>query len=923
MSTRHLRYFFRPKSIAVIGASARHENLGSVVLRNLIDSGYEGELFVVNQRGYTRVQRKPCVAKVRHLPKVPDVAIICTPPTTVPRLVRQLGRFGVKAVMILMGGLSRTQSRSGRPLKDSVYAMAERYGVRVLGPNSLGILVPGHKMNASYAHLDVKAGNVAYVGQSGIMGSAMIDWAHGRGIGFSHFLTLGDAVDVEITDIIDYLAGDPNTKTILLHLERISSAAGFISAVRAASRSKLVLAVKSGRVAASQDPPVVAPPGVVSADQVYDAVFHRAGVLRVTSTDEMFDALATLSSAKRLRGDRLAIISNGVGPSVLATDGLVLNGGRLAKLSQETIKRIAQILPAFWTRRNPIDLSAAADEVRYGRVMEIVAADPGVDALLVMYAPTQAASPLSVARAVADVAKKIDRQVLASWIGLTSVRESRELLDREGVPQFFTPDKAVRAFMHMVHNREHQEVLLETPPALTDKTSLDRVRVPRIIDRVKKERRNLLHVREVREMLKAFDVPFVDTLFAEKIDDLCAAAETVGYPVALKLLHTANTRPFWYQAIGNRPWRGIILALENETRLRAAAARLAERASRIYRDGRSLGYAVQSMRSGMGYIQLNVAITRDAVFGPLLLFGEGGPPTSIMSDRRIGLPPLNIALARDLVRGARVYSLIKTFGERTDALVDELCKVLVHLSQLVVDNPEIEGLEINPLLMNRDGLLALDAMCRLGEPRASVIHAYPEDLREEATTRSGRRVTLRPIRGEDEPAHAAFARRLSPDSIRFRFFHHRTSIGHTEMARLTQIDYDREMAFIATEQTDEGAQTLAVVRTWTDADNIACEFAIIVRDDLKGEGLGSLLLRKMIAYSRQRGTLLMTGTVLPENQPMLRLASKFEFQSRYNTREGVTEVWLRLNEPANDWQRGRIRIPGHDYIEDDDEDDAD
>ncbi|CAM2009718.1 GNAT family N-acetyltransferase [Acanthopleuribacter pedis] len=921
MSTRHLRYFFRPKSIAVIGASARHENLGSVVLRNLIDAGYEGELFVVNQRGYARVQNKPCFAKVRHLPKVPSMAIICTPPTTVPRLVRQLGRFGVKAALILMGGLSRTQSRSGRPLKDSVYAAAERYGVRVLGPNSLGILVPGHRMNASYAHLNVKPGNVAYVGQSGIMGSAMIDWAHGRGIGFSHFLTLGDAVDVEITDIIDYLAGDPNTKTILLHLERITSAAGFISAVRAASRSKLVLAVKSGRVAEAQETPAVPPSGILSTDQVYDAVFHRAGVLRVHSTDEMFDALATLSAAKKLRGERLAIISNGVGPSVLATDGLVLNGGRLAKVSEETIKRLAKILPAFWTRRNPIDLSAAANEVRYARVMEIVAADPGVDALLVMYAPTQAAPPIAVARAVAETAKNIDRPVLVSWIGLTSVRESRELFDSMGVPQYFTPDKAVRAFMHMVHNNRHQAVLLETPPALTDKSSLDRAKVPEIIDRAKKERRNLLHVREVRDILTAFDVPFVDTRFSENVDELCEAAADLGYPVALKFLHSANTRPFWYQAAGNRPFRGIVLAIDSEARLRAAAGRLVERARERYRDGRGLGYAVQTMRSGMGYIQLNVAVTRDPVFGPLLLFGEGGPPTAVMSDRRIGLPPLNIALARDLVRGAWVYSLIQAFGDRSDVLLDELCKILVHLSQLVVDNPEIEGLEVNPLLMNRDGLIALDGMCRLGEPRASLIQAYPEELRELAVTRKGRRVELRPIRGEDEPAHAEFARRLSRESIRFRFFHHRTSIGHTEMARLTQIDYDREMAFIATEGIKGVSHTLAVIRIWIDADNISCEFAIIVRDDLAGEGLGSMLMRKMIDYARARGILIMTGTVLPENEPMLRLASRHDFQSRYNSDEGVMEIWLPLNEPANEWQRRRMRIPGSYNPDEDDEDD--
>lgn len=914
MSTRHLEAFFQPKSITVVGASDKPK-LGGVVLRNLLECGYRGQLTVINSGGYDEVLGVPCHTEVGRLGHAPDLAILCTPPTTIPRLVRQLGRRGVPAALILMGGLAATPSRSGRPLTESVRAAARPFGMRLLGPNSLGILAPRQKLFASYAHMNVLPGEVAYVGESAVLGSALIDWACGRGIGFSHFLTLGDSVDVDMADVIDYLASDAATRAILLHIEHVHDARRFIAAVRAASRGKLVLAIKSGHAPASQRPVEIVAPGVPEGDAVYDAVLRRAGALRVYSTDELFDALETLTRMRPLRGERLAIVSNGFGPGAMATDALLARGGELAPLSDATRAALQDGLPPFSRAGNPLDLSVLATPAHYTRVLELLARDPGVDAALLVHAPSRLAEADSFARAAIEASASSRFNLLTSWMGQSSVGAARQTLDAAGIPTYETPDKAVQAFMHMVRHRRNQMHLRETPAAVELAGDSRSEAARKAVRRALQSGRDSLLPAELRQLLSAYGIPVAPATDLRRASAVTGLVQKLGGPIALRIVHEAHCRPFVYEPRQRSRWRGVRFDVASEDELQQALRQLQDWVAHQFPDSRVLGYTAQPMRRGRGSAQISVGFTRDAVFGPLLLFGAGGRSVTTLEDRRIGLPPLNLALARDLIRNSSIERLLQEGSPNPDQDLQALSTLLVALSQMLIEIPELQGLEINPLTLSRDGLLALDMTANLGDPHAQAplaIAAYPQALCEWVVLpRSGRHVELRPIRGEDEPAHLAFHQRLSPRSIRFRYFYNRKSFSHAELAQMTQIDYDREMVFIASavHPADGGQETLGEVRAWRDPDNIRAEFSVVVRDDLRGEGLGRTLLKKMIGYCRDQGTLEIVGSVLPDNEPMLKLARRLGFESRHNETGDVIELRAQLRRPRHEWQRQRLQLP--------------
>lgn len=912
MPTRNLEAFFQPKSITVVGASEK-EKLGGVVLRNLVESGFEGHLTAINPGGYETVYGVPCHAEVSKLAKPPDLAILCTPPTTIPGLVRQLGRRGVPAALILMGGLASTLSKSARPLTESVREAARPTGVRVLGPNSLGILVPRHKLFASYAHMNVLPGEVAYIGESSLLGSALIDWACGRGIGFSHFLTLGDTVDVDMADVIDYVASDPKTRAILLHIEQVRDARRFIAAVRAASRGKLVLAIKSGHVAASQRPVEQVAPGIADGDAVYDAVLRRAGALRVNSTDELFDALETLTRMRPLHGEKLAILGNGFGPVAVATDALVKQGGQLAKLSDTTRGALTAEMPTFAHANNPIDLGVLATPAHYARALALLGHDANVDAMLVVHAPSRQADTEAFARAVIEAQPQVN--VLTSFMGQASVQKARDTLDTAGIATYETPDKAVQAFMHRVRHRRNQEHLRETPAAVMLAHPQDREAARDLVRQVAHSGRDYLLPDELRQLLTAYGIPVAPAIEVRRTRDVRSMAAKIGLPMAMRILHEAHCHPFAYDERARSRWRGLRFDLASEEEVQTAVTQLQNWAKEHYAESRVLGFTAQPMRRGRGSVQISVGFTRDAVFGPLLLFGAGGRNVTTLSDRRIGLPPVNLALARDLIRGSSIDHVLLEGSRQPEQDRLALCGVLVALSQMIVEIPQLRGLEINSLLLSRDGLLALDMTADLGDPKQMAplaIPAYPQALSEWVELpKSGRHVELRPIRGEDEPAHLLFHQRLSPRSIRFRYFFNRKSFSHAELAQMTQIDYEREMVFIASavHPADGGHETLGEVRSWSDPDNICAEFSLVVRDDLRGEGLGRTLLQKMIRYCRERGTLEIVGSVLPDNKPMLALAEQLGFKCRLDEEQDLMELRLRLRSPRNDWQRERLKLP--------------
>lgn len=910
MSTKYLKRFFKPKSIVVFGASEKENSMGGVVLQNLLEGGYQGKLMVVNKRGYKTVFGVPCYASLSKLPEMPDLAIICSPPDTVADLIRKLGAHMVKAAMILTGGLSRSSEARGNCLRDDIREAAKPYGIRILGPDCMGLLVPGQKMNASYSHVNILKGKVSYIGQSGLLGTAMIDWANGQEIGFSHFLTLGDGVDIDLPSIIDYLAQDPYTQAILIQLDQlVGSSRNFLSSLRAASRNKLVLVLKSD-IIFDEDKTAELAPGISDEDLVYDAALRRAGVVRVDTSDQLYNALETLSRMKPMRGERLAIVCNGMGPNALATDQLLRTGGELSELTDETITALREVLPEHWNLKNPIDLHADANPERFAKATQILTKDKNVDAVLVIHAPTRLAPGIDTADEIIKVARNTPRNVLTCWMGRSTAIESRNHFNGAGVPTFITPEEAVNAFMHMVEFRRNQEVMKQTPAQFINQNEQNHRRAQQLLKDAREQGRDYLTHSEACDLLDQYDIPVANTQYADDVDQVVEVAQKLGGAVAVKVMHQENIYPFNYDNKNHIRWKDLALDLFSSGDVKQAVTQMAYRMQERFPDDDLMGFCVQQMKRGFQSIQINMGITRDPTFGPMLLFGTGGYAVDVMADRQVMLPPLNLSLARQLVKNSHVYSVLKENSEQLERDLDQLSQLLIKLSQMVVELPTLQGLEINPLIINRRGVLAVDVAVSLGEPSALAISPYPEDLSEDIKLkRSGRKAIVRPIKGEDEPNHLEFYNKLSAESIRLRYFYSRGIPTHSELANWTQIDYDREMAFIVTapKQDGPGWETLGVVRTVTDADNISAEFSVVIRDDLQGEGLGVVLMQKAVEYSRTRGTLKLMGSTLTSNKGMQGLAKKLGFKNSYNMEEDVIEMEMMLNEPTEDWQIYRLQ----------------
>ncbi|EON90748.1 GNAT family acetyltransferase [Marinobacter lipolyticus SM19] len=914
MSTRYLESLFNPSSIVVIGASERADNLGGMVLRNLLGGGYPGQLLVINQNDYDNVHGVPCVRKVSKMEFCPDLAIICTPPDTVPKMVRKLGEAGVRTAIVMTGGMSRTHSKTGQPLMYSVRDAARETGIRVLGPNTIGLMVPARSLNATYAHMGAIPGKVAFVGQSGTVASSIIDWAFARGVGFSYFLTLGDGMDIDHDDLIDYLAQDSQTRAILLHIENIPNPRRFMSAVRVASRTKPVIAVKSGRTPESEWFAHQLPAGVTRSDPIYDAMLQRAGVLRVDGLGQMFDALETLTRMRPLRRETLAIMANGVGPGVLAVDRLIDLGGELAQLSESSIEALAENLPPYWTRKNPIDLNYDASPELYAKAIKILAKDPEVANVLVMYAPSLTEDSLQIADAVVHAAKGSRLNVFTCWLGQSTVMDARDEFYRAGLPSFFNPEKAVMAFMQHVRHQRVQRLLTETPESFTDHFD-DRTQTRRVVVGALRSGRMHLSNREAREVVRDYGINTIETIYCDDVEEVLEAFAVERRPVDITVIHQQTCYPFLELSTGQRRFKGTIQKLNSEAAIIESCRVLIDEYQQHFPDSGFLGFAVQRSYQHVGGIEFSVGITRDSVFGPLVVCGAAGAQINVMTDRQIALPPLNMVLARELLRRTYMYKLLKEHSLKPEEDIRAVSETLVTLSQIVIDIPEIRGLEISPLLFNQQGAVAVNIAIDLDDkPGRPIIQPYPRELEEWIMLpKSGRRVIIRPVLAEDEPAHRVFHELQSPESIRYRFFQYRKHFSREDVAQMVQIDYDREMVFIANapREDGEGEETLGTVRVWTDADNLRCEFAVMVHDNMKGEGLGVALMQKMIDYCRSRGTVEMVGNVLPDNRPMLQLAEHLGFEIQYNMEEEVMDLRLVLNEPDKDWQRERLLKSSH------------
>lgn len=892
MSVRNLARLFRPGSVAVIGASTRPQAVGTVLMRNLLQGGFTGPIMPVNPK-HQSIQGVLAYKDVASLPLTPDLAVISTPPASVVPAIRELGERGTRAAVVLTAGLTSNKDESGRVLQQVLLEEARRLDMRILGPNCLGLLVPGVGLNASFAPAPALPGKIAFVSQSGALCTAVLDWARPKGIGFSHFISLGDAADVDFGDVLDYLGSDPETRAILLYIESIHERRNFMSAARAAARNKPVLAIKAGRVAEGAKAAASHTGALAGADAVYDAAIRRAGMLRVYDFEELFAGVETLARSRPPKGERLAILTNGGGIGVLATDDLIELGGKLAELPADTIAKLDTVLPATWSRANPIDIIGDAQGSRYVNALNILLDSRDIDSVLVMHAPTAISSPTEIAEAVIRCVKERRKSnVAACWVGDETVSAARRMFSDAGIPSFETPGSAVRAFMHLVRYRRNQELLMETPPSAPTGFSPDTDRARAIVQAALAKGTSMMSEPDAKAVLSAYGVPTIETRVAANPAEAGQIAAELGGIIALKILSADITHK---SDVG-----GVRLNLNTPAEVEQAAHAMLGRITKSFPDARIDGFTVQRMSRRPGAHELIIGVSTDPIFGPVILFGQGGTAVEVIADRTVALPPLNMALARGMIEETRVYKLLKGYRDRPAADLDAVALALTQVSQLIVDIPEIVELDINPLFADAQGVIALDARIKVapvpaGKAHRLAIRPYPKALEEDFVMTDGRTALLRPIRPEDEPNHHVFISRLSNEDVRFRFFGLVHQLPHSEMARLTQIDYDREMAFVATGPGADGKEeTLAVVRTVTSPDNERAEFAIVVRSDLKGSGLGRKLLTKMIDYCRSRGTAWMVGQVLTDNYRMLKFVESLGFIRGPYQDGDVVEVKLDL-----------------------------
>ncbi|GMV47590.1 MAG: bifunctional acetate--CoA ligase family protein/GNAT family N-acetyltransferase [Burkholderiaceae bacterium] len=883
MSIRHLDDLFDPASVAVIGASTRPGSVGATVWRNLRQGRYAGPRWAVNLR-HRQVDGERAYASVAELPEAPALAIVCTPPAGVPQLIAELGAKGTRAAVVLTAGFTREQ-------KQAMLDAARPYLLRVLGPNGLGLLSPPVGLNASFAHTDIGAGGLAFVSQSGALVTAMLDWARGRGIGFSRVVSLGEIADIDFGDMLDWLASDAHTRAVLLYAESLSAARKFMSAARAAARNKPVLMVKAGRSAAGERAAASHTGALAGSDLVIDAAVRRAGMLRVDTLQDLFIAAETLAYfsgasevGERAARARVTLLTNGGGAGVLAADAAAALGVELATLAPATVQALSAGLPANWSHANPVDIIGDAPVERYVHTLSTLLATPDTGTILFMHAPTAIVPALDIARALVPLVRDHPGRLASCWLGDGAVAAARALFHEAGIPTYETPEQAVHALAMLGAYLQHQELLIEAPPwtehADAEPPTLDLDRVRKLVDDAlaagQDPERVWLSEPDAKALLDACGIPVVPTrIVAPQPEAAAAAASALGFPAVLKILSPQITHK---SDVG-----GVALDLGSAAEVHAAAAAMLARVTARRPDAALEGFTLQPMVRRPQALELIAGTHVDTLFGPVVLFGAGGTRVEVVADRALALPPLNQPLARALVQRTQVAKLLAGWRDVPPADLPALARVLIALGQLLAAEPRIAEIDINPLLADAAGVIALDARVRVdaaapGGAERFAIRPYPAELAESFVWEGEgqpRTVTMRPIRPEDEPQHLAFLARLDPADIRMRIFYSRRSIERSELARLTQIDYEREMAFIASAALEHGPgeETLGVVRAQVDPDNIEAEFGILVRSDLKGTGLGHRLLAKMIDFLRSRGTQRLVATVLLDNRRMRELAA--------------------------------------------------
>lgn len=874
MPRHYLHPLFNARSVAVFGASEREDSVAGTLFRNLRQAGYKGEVYPVNPK-YATVFGVRCYASAGELPAVPELALIATPASTVVSIMQACGQHGIRHAIVLSAGF-REVGEQGMALEDALVAIARQYGIRFIGPNCLGIQRPSIGLNATFSQGVTQAGDLALVSQSGALCTAMLDWAETNGIGFSSVISTGASADLDFGEILDYLAVDTQTKGILLYIEGIRDARRFMSALRATARFKPIVMVKVGRHATGAKAVMSHTGALVGSDAVFDALVRRAGVVRVNTILQLFASARALSTHIQPTGNRLAIVTNGGGPGVMATDLAVDMGVRMAELSPETIETLNGVLPSNWSQDNPLDIIGDATAARYRAAVDACLRDDNVDGVLAMLTPQAMTRPTEAAQAVVDAAKTSSKPVLTCWMGEAQVIEGRRLFKQAGIPYFTTPEPAVEVFSFLSAFYENQRLLMQTPGPLSHQAEPDVEGARLIIESALAHGRHLLNEVESKALLSAFHIPIAQTLIARDPMEAMLLAQQLGFPVAMKI----NSPDITHKSDVN----GVRLGLSSGQAVRAAFGEMLADIKRLRPDATLDGIVIEPMAARPHAREVLLGMTSDPVLGPVIVFGAGGVDVEALQDRAVTLPPLNHYLARDLIRRTRVATLLGPFRNRPPIDMDALENVLLRLSEMVCELPWLAEIDINPLLVDEHGALALDARIVIA-PRVPTadryghmaIHPYPAHLVTRWQLPSGNDVLIRPIRPEDADLTQGFVRSLSEESKYFRFMDAVRELSPTMLARLTQIDYTREMALLALTEIDGREVELGVARYAINPDAESCEFALVVDDRWQKQGIGHKLMDVLMDVARSKGLKVMEGEVLKTNRPMLKLVEALGF----------------------------------------------
>jgi len=891
MGKHYLNKLFEPDAVAVFGASDREGAVGNLVFKNMIEGGFKGNVFPINPK-HKKVQGRKAFPDLKRVGKPVDLAVITAPAATVPGIIEACGNYGIKDAVVISAGF-REVGPPGLKLERAVVENAHRYGMRVMGPNCLGLMRPSTGLNCTFNKGNANEGSIALVSQSGALCTAILDWAAANDIGFSAVVSTGISADIDFGDILDYLVSDPKTKSILLYIEGIHDALSFMSGLRAAARIKPVIALKVGRHASGSKAAMSHTGALVGADDVFDSALRRAGVVRGMRIANLFSAAGTLTYPIKAAGDRLVIITNGGGPGVMATDHLADLDLPLAELSEKTMNKLNEILPPTWSKNNPVDIIGDATPERYTRTVEICMKDPGVDGLLVLLTPQAMTDPAGVAESLVAL-KTGGKPLLTCWMGEIQVAEGRRILRKADIPTFNTPETAVDAFSYLVNYSRNQKLLLETPGPISRDKAPDVEGARLIIESVLGEGRKILSEAESKAVLHAFRIPTASASIVRSPNETLVQAESIGFPIALKI----NSPDITHKSDAG----GVRLGISNAQAARSAYNEMLNEVKKNRPEARLDGVTIEPMLQRPNGRELLVGLVTDPVFGPVITFGAGGISVEVMGDRAVTLPPLNRRLVRDLISRTRVSKLLGAFRHMPEVDIEALEQVLLRVSEIACELPLVKELDINPLIVDENGAIAVDARIVVDyhvqtADRYShmAIYPYPAHL---VTTRqlpNGTDMVIRPIRPEDAEIEQEFVRNLSEQSKYFRFMQSLAELSPQMLTSFTQIDYNREMALIAVVEQDGKETQIGVARYIINPDGRSCEFAIVISDKWQRQGLAHLLMRHLIDTARSHGLQTMEGDILRNNNEMLRLVTKLGFSISHNRSDADMEhVVLRM-----------------------------